>query len=169
MSDAQQERDSRIAADVTEYGWHVVGVGGNDETPADWAYSIGLGHTLGSPEICLFGLRIETMMTIVNVAGQAVRDGNPMEPAQLRDDILNDYPVAIRPVHPSWFQDFFGAGIDFYRTRELAVLQLFWPDAEGRFPWDDQVHEYCRSSQPLLWIPKEQAEGPWAELDRPNP
>ncbi|MFV8050288.1 DUF4262 domain-containing protein [Mycobacterium sp. 48b] len=165
MGKASEDRDSRITADVADHGWHVVGVGGGDETPADWAYSIGLWHTLRRPEICLFGLRIETMMSIVNIAGQEVRDGNPLEPGQLRDDILNDYLVAVREAHPSWYRDFFGAGIDYYRAGEFPVLQVFWPDAEGRFPWDDQVQEYCRAAQPLLWIPKEQTVGPWAELD----
>lgn len=164
MSDATEERDSRIAGNVTDHGWHAMGVGAEGEAPADWAYSIGLWHTLRSPEVCLFGLRIETMMTIVNIAGQEVRDGRPLELGQVRGDILDDYPVAVRDVHPSWQRDFFGAGTDFYQGPFPAV-QLFWPDRDGRFPWDDKVQEYCRASQPLLWLPKDQTIGPWAELD----
>ncbi|MFD5097886.1 DUF4262 domain-containing protein [Streptomyces albidochromogenes] len=49
---AWDERDSQISASVTDFGWHVMGVGAGDEAPADWAYSIGLWHTLRSPEIC---------------------------------------------------------------------------------------------------------------------
>lgn len=153
MSDASEERDRRIAADVTDHGWHVIGVGAGGEPPGDWTYSIGLWHTLRSSELCIFGLRIETMMTIVNIAGQEARGGNPLESGQTRDDILNDYSVAVREVHPSWYREFFGAGIDFYQA-PFPVVQLFWPDADGRFPWDDQAQEYCRASQPLLWIPK---------------
>ncbi|MEV5078760.1 DUF4262 domain-containing protein [Streptomyces sp. NPDC056159] len=61
--------------------------------------------------------------------------------------------------------DFFGAGIDYYQAPPLPVMQLFWPDKEGRFPWDGQAEEYCRASQPLLWIPKDETSGPWADLD----
>lgn len=164
MSDAPEERDSRISANVTDHGWHVMGVGAGGEAPADWAYSIGLWHTLRSPEVCLFGLRIETMMTIVNVAGQEVRDDRPLESGQVRDDILDDYSVVVREVHPSWYRDFFGAGIDFHQAW-FPVVQMFWPDRDGRFPWDEQVQEYCRAGQPLLWIPKEETTGPWTELD----
>ncbi|MCG7609465.1 MULTISPECIES: DUF4262 domain-containing protein [Mycobacterium] len=164
MSDVPEERDSRISANVADHGWHVMGVGGGGETPADWAYSIGLWHTLRSPEVCLFGLRIETMMTIVNVAGQEARDDRPLESGQVRDDILDHYSVGVREVHPSWYRDFFGAGIDFHQAR-FPVVQMFWPDRDGRFPWDEQAQEYCRASQPLLWIPKEETSGPWAELD----
>ncbi|MBU9766202.1 DUF4262 domain-containing protein [Mycobacterium sp. TNTM28] len=46
MSDATEERDNRIAGNVTDHGWHAMGVGAEGEAPADWAYSIGLWHTL---------------------------------------------------------------------------------------------------------------------------
>jgi hypothetical protein len=161
---AWEERDSRITTSVTDFGWHVMGVGAGGDTPADWAYSIGLWHTLRSPEVCVFGLRVETMMPIVNTAGTAVRDGHPLEPDQRRDDILNGYEVAVRPVHTSWYGDFFGAGIDFYQAPPLPITQLFWPDKAGRFPWEEGTEEYCRTSQPLLWIPKGETTGPWSEI-----
>ncbi|MCM2425201.1 DUF4262 domain-containing protein [Streptomyces sp. RKAG337] len=161
---ARDERDRQVASSVSDFGWHVMGVGAQNETPADWAYSIGLWHTLRSPEVCVFGLRVETMMRIVNTAGAAIRDGHPLAPDQRRDDILNDLDVAIRPVDSSWYQDFFGAGIDFYQAPPLPVTQLFWPDKAGRFPWEDGVEDYCRTSQPLLWISKQETAGPWADV-----
>ncbi|MFD5570864.1 DUF4262 domain-containing protein [Streptomyces cadmiisoli] len=162
---AWEERDGRTAANVSEHGWHVMGVGAGGEAPADWAYSIGMWHTLRSPEVCVFGLRIETMTTVVNVAGREIRNGHALEADQVRDDVLNGFPVTVRPVHTSWYRDFFGAGIDFYQAPPFPVMQLFWPDREGRFPWDDRAEEYCRASQPQLWIPKEETSGPWAALD----
>ncbi|MFE7388305.1 hypothetical protein [Streptomyces sp. NPDC057582] len=66
---AREERDSCVSASVTDFGWHVTGVGAGGDAPADWAYSI------------------------------------------------------------------------------------------------DEVEEYCRASQPLLWIPKGETTGPWADLD----
>ncbi|MER8034866.1 DUF4262 domain-containing protein [Streptomyces hydrogenans] len=41
----------------------------------------------------------------------------------------------------------------FYRRPPLPVLQVAWPDAEGRFHWDDQADEKHRESQPRLWLP----------------
>ncbi|CAL9379960.1 MULTISPECIES: DUF4262 domain-containing protein [Streptomyces] len=161
---AWEERDRRTAASVTEFGWHVMGVGANGSAPADWAYSIGLWHTLRSPEICVFGLRVETMMSIVNTVGTAVREERPLEPDQRRDDILNGYQAAVRPVHPGWYLDFFGAGVDFYQAPPLPIAQLFWPDKAGRFPWEEEAEEYCRASQPLLWIPKDETAGPWSGI-----
>lgn len=103
-------------------------------------------------------------MRVANAAGAAVRDGNPLETDQRRGDVLNGYDVVVRPVHPSWYHDFFGAGIDFYQTPPLPITQLFWPDMDGRFPWVDGADERCRTSQPLLWIPKDETTGPWTEV-----
>ena len=78
-----EERDGRIAKNVVDYGWHVMGVAG-DDAPGDWGYSIGLWHTLRSPEVSVFGLPSQTAMRVANAAGAAVRDGNPLEPDQRR-------------------------------------------------------------------------------------
>lgn len=161
---AYEVRDSRIAKSVKDFGWHVMGVWGGDEAPADWAYSIGLWHTLRSPEICVFGLSAQTGMKVANAAGYGIRDGLPLEPNQRRDDVLDGVGVVVRPVHPSWYKAFFGAGLDFHRRPPWPVTQLFWPDKAGRFPWEDEADEYCRASQPLLWLPKDQTEGPWSRV-----
>ena len=79
-------------------------------------------------------------------------------------DVLNGYDVVIHPVDPSWYRDFFGAGLDFYQTPPLPITQLFWPDKAGLFPWEEGVDQHCRAVQPLLWLPKEQTTGPWTEL-----
>ncbi|MFJ4889060.1 MULTISPECIES: DUF4262 domain-containing protein [unclassified Streptomyces] len=158
-----EERDSRIAKSVADFGWHVMGVAGGD-APSDWGYSIGLWHTLRSPEVSVFGLPSQTAMRVANAAGAAIRDGNPLEPDQRRGDVLNGYDVAVRPVHPSWYHDFFGAGIDFYQTPPLPIMQLFWPDKDGRFPWEEGADERCRMGQPLLWIAKDETTGPWTEI-----
>ncbi|WP_404959365.1 DUF4262 domain-containing protein [Streptomyces sp. 147326] len=158
-----EKRDALTTKNVADYGWHVMGVAGGD-SPGDWAYSIGLWHTLRSPEVSVFGLPSQTAMRVANAAGAAIRGGNPLGPDQRRDDVLDGCDVIVRPVHPSWYYDFFGAGIDFYQTPPLPITQLFWPDEDGRFPWDEGADEHCRTSQPLLWIPKEESAGPWTEV-----
>ncbi|WP_024877662.1 DUF4262 domain-containing protein [Saccharomonospora piscinae] len=156
------ERDSRIAESVKDCGWHVMGVAGGD-APGDWGYSIGLWHTFRSPEVSVFGLPAQTAMRVANAAGAVIRNGNPLELGQRRDDVLNGYDVAVRLVHSSWYRDFFGAGLDFYQTPPLPITQLFWPDKVGLFPWDEGVDEHCRAVQPLLWLPKGETTGPWTD------
>ncbi|MEU0033575.1 DUF4262 domain-containing protein [Streptomyces sp. NPDC006333] len=59
-----EERDSRIAKSVADFGWHVMGVA-DDDAPGDWGYSVGLWHTLRSPEVSVFGLPSQTAITRV--------------------------------------------------------------------------------------------------------
>ncbi|MGF1425847.1 DUF4262 domain-containing protein [Kitasatospora sp. LaBMicrA B282] len=159
-------RDSRIAESIRTYDWHVQGVMSGGDLPGDWSYSIGLWHTLRSPEVSFFGIPMQTGMQIVNTLGHRIRDGHPLEPDQWREDVLGGgVPVAIRPVHPSWYLSFFGAGIDFYQRPPWPVTQMFWPDKQGRFPWEEGVEETCRLLQPLLWIPREDSHGPWSGPD----
>ncbi|PYC67852.1 DUF4262 domain-containing protein [Streptomyces tateyamensis] len=161
-------RDSLISKNIREYDWHVQGVAGVAAgLPGDWSYSIGLWHGLRSPEVSFFGIPMQTGMSIVNTLAHRIREGRPLEPDQRRDDVLGGgFSVAIRPVHPSWYYDFFGAGVDFYQRPPLPITQMFWPDKQGRFPWEDDVEESCRAAQPLLWIPREQSPGPWAVEDQ---
>ncbi|MFF4838381.1 DUF4262 domain-containing protein [Streptomyces sp. NPDC001315] len=93
-----------------------------------------------------------------------MRNGSPVIPDQRRDDIFDNFPAVIRPVHESWCKHFFGAGLDFYQVSPLPMAQLFWPDRDGRFPWEDGAADYCRDNQPLLWIPKSDTPGVWGAI-----
>jgi hypothetical protein len=158
------ERDRRIAGKIRQFGWNVNGVAGGS-TP-DWAYSIGIWHTLRAPEVCVFGLPAQTGMRIVNVVGELIRDGERLHDGQKRDDVLNGYDVVLRSARQQWYRRFFGAGIDFYRQPPLPMVQVIWPDREGRFPWEAEVEESCRRSQPSLWMPPDDhPPGPWTETD----
>lgn len=149
---------------VREHGWHVMGVGGGHAP--DWAYSIGLWHSHRSPEVCLAGVPLNTAMQLVNIIGGQIRDGRPLAPDERRDDVINGYPVAIRPVHPGWYKALFGAGLDYARQPPWPMVQAFWPDKSGLFPWEKGFDEGLREAQPLLWLPRaEHPAGAWTEED----
>jgi hypothetical protein len=153
---------------VQEHGWSVVAVAAEHELPG-WAYSVGMGHTLRSPEVCMFGLRGRDMHAWINAVGQQVRAGQPLRAGEERLGVLDGFPVVVRPVHPSWFDDLFGLAADFYRGTPPRMTQLIWPDRHGVFPWRPGAGRRCRAHQPWLWLPKaDHPPGPWtrlAELD----
>lgn len=158
------DRDRRTAEHITSYGWSAVGVSG-DETD-DWTYTVGLWHTLGSPEVAIFGLSPEIGTQIVNTVGDQVRDGRPLEPDERRADVVEGYDLAVRPVHPSWYMDFFGTAVDFYQQPPLPVVQLFWPDPQGRFGWERGADPGCARRQPMLWLDKQDhPRGAWTDQD----
>jgi Domain of unknown function (DUF4262) len=158
-------RDRQTAQFVRDYGWNVTGVAADEQTPG-WAYSIGLWHTLGSPEVVVFGLSIEPMMGMVNIVGDQIRDGQALQPDQRRAGVIEGFEVIVRPVHPDWYGDFFGAAIDFYQEPPLPIVQLVWPDKQGRYPWDTGAHAALFEQQPMLWLSKhDHPRGVWTDHD----
>ncbi|WP_234338287.1 DUF4262 domain-containing protein [Streptomyces sp. NRRL F-5727] len=76
-----------------------------------------------------------------------------MADGQSHPDVVDGYQVALRHVDRGWYRTFFGRAIGFYRRPPLPVLQVAWPDVNGRFHWDEQADERHRESQPQLWLP----------------
>jgi hypothetical protein len=154
---------------VTEHGWSVVGIGSEDDVPA-WAFTVGLWHTLGSPEVAMFGLRLPDMQRWLNQLGGQIRDGQPLAADERRDGVLDGFPLAIRPVHPSWYPRVFGSAVNFYQRPPLPIVQAIWPDRTGLFPWQDGSGDNCRANQPWLWLPyDDHPPSIWADLDAVTP
>ena len=68
-----------------------------------------------------------------------------------------------------WVPTFLGNAAWFYRSPDFPVLQCFWPDAQGRFPWDPACDPDWRQDQPLLYeADRERALSPAliADLER---
>jgi hypothetical protein len=146
------ERD--VAWHVRSHGWSVIALPEEHELPG-WAYSVGLRHSVGAPEVCMFGLRVGDMHTWLNAVGERVRDGLELRPGTLVHDVLDGHPLLVRPVHPSWHADLFAFAVDFYRQPPLPMVQLIWPDRHGLFPWEPGAGARCQRDQPSLWLPKD--------------
>lgn len=159
------DRDRRNADTIQQFGWSSVGVHGDGQTPG-WAYSIGMWHSLGHPEVAVFGFGSMAMMKVVNVVGDRVTQGKPFKPNERRSDVIERYDVAIRPIQPKWYKSFFGAAIDFYQVPPLPMLQLIWPDRDGRLPWEPDADPAFAHLQPMLWLkPEDHPAGIWTEYD----
>jgi len=73
----EDDYDRKLLHDVKEHGWHLVGIDDEDEGPA-YVFSVGIFHTLGHPEICMFGLSsTQTMGEIINGIGDLIKSGQP--------------------------------------------------------------------------------------------
>lgn len=117
-----------------------------------WAFTIGLGHTFGHPEISMFGLRPGDMASWLNQLGERVGSGHTLVDEQLVDDVLPSAPLIIRSIHRSWFPELFGTAMWFTQHPPLRVLQAVWPDRHGLFPWDETAGVRCRLDQPQAWL-----------------
>jgi len=131
-----------IAWHVQSHGWSVVALPEEHGLPG-WAYTIGLPHSLGAPEMCMFGLGVRDMHHWLNEVGDRVRAGLRLRPGTMIDDVLDGHLLVVRPVHESWHADLFAFGLDFHRAPVLPMVQLVWPALAGG------------DEQPSLWLPKD--------------
>ncbi|GGX69215.1 hypothetical protein GCM10010515_40970 [Streptomyces fructofermentans] len=124
-----------------------------DEIGPGFAYTIGLAHTHGGPELAMFGLDVHAMHRVLNTLGEKAAAGETLAAGQDHFDVADGHRVALRQVDRGWYRTFFGQAIGFYRRPPLPVLQVAWPDPESRFHWDERADMSHRESQPQLWLP----------------
>ena len=142
---------ARIRADIDAYGWHLIKVAPDVEGPG-FAYSIGLHESFGHAEVIIFGLPLDVMHTMINTVGEEVRRGIGFGDGSVSDEVLEGRPVRFRAVRPVHFGEFVGQAAEYYGLDGFAVLQCYWPDTSGRFPWQPGCSRIVVESQPSLQV-----------------
>ena len=171
------DHDRKLLADVQEHGWHLVMIR-DDALTAGWVFSVGMWHTLTSPELAIFGMEGPHAGNVINQIGDQVRSGLSLGPDVVVSGVLEEgRTVGFRPVDDSWYRPMFGYATWFGQEPPLPIAQAVWSDTAGRFPWDEGG-DRDGVSQPSLWIPADQhpigpwsgmlKEGGWAFPDRPD-
>jgi hypothetical protein len=170
----RQDEESHIR----EYGWSAMGVFPTEENdlPYEFLYTIGLPLKY-LPELIVFGLpghQAHSLMSAI-VAKVTELDDKPRD-GHVIDGIAN-VPFVLRDV-PSGeaIEEFLIQSREFYRwadrngiedmippggTESFPVMQVVWPDDEGRFPWDEGMREKWR-------VPQELIVKPWEAPDASN-
>ena len=153
----------RIHADVRRFGWHGVRVKGRSGG-AGYLFTVGLWQTYRHPEILLFAPEEDPsgMLKPLQKVCQAVSEDTVFSAEQAHPRLFDDFPGVFGEVDPTWYGEYFGAARAFYGDESFPALQLFWPDRQGLFPWEDSCAAPVRAWQPLLF-----EEAP-AEAPRPG-
>jgi hypothetical protein len=143
--------EAKLVADVRDYGWHCVLVGDgedDDAPPGDppFAYTVGLTHTYGHPELVLVG-RWQYAHGILGAAVELVHEGARLAPGDESDEVLEGYPVRFGAVADDRRRELLTHAGWLYGDRPFAALQVILPDGAGRMPDDPGYDGY---PQPLL-------------------
>jgi hypothetical protein len=142
--------DVKLLSDVEQHGWHLVRIGDDEDGPA-YVFPAGIFHTLGKPEICIFGLRdTGAMGQILNGIVELMKSREDVEDWYASEDVLEGYSCVFREVSPSKYQEYFGYARWFYEGDQFSMLQCVWPDQSGHFPWSSEFNSQMLESQPVL-------------------
>lgn len=145
----QDEAEAKLLALIKEHGWAIQLVGSGDGEP-EFAYTVGLVRAFDHPEIIIFGQKFQLMKGLLNFCGEEIRRGERFENGKDEDGILGDYTVTFRSVPASQYPTYVGWAAWFNQDWNFPVLQLIYPDLEGRWPWDEGVHPGFVNQQPVL-------------------
>ena len=143
------EVDQRVALDIERHGWHVVLVPPEADSPG-WAHSIGLWQRYEHPELLVFGSEPRQLGALVNALGERVRGGRRFAEGAEEAGVLQGLPFAFRAVAKRWTNVFLGNAAWHYQSERFPALQGFWPDRNGRFPWDADCTPEVAAEQPQL-------------------
>lgn len=146
---AEDDFDRRLFENVREVGWQVNLIEADDEGPA-FAYSVGLFHSFGRPEVVVFGQAPEVMHGMVNRVGEHFREGGTYSDWEQATGVLDDFAVMFREVQKKYYQEYLGYARWFNRGDHFPTLQCVWPDTAGRFPWHRTPHPAMAARQPIL-------------------
>jgi hypothetical protein len=153
LPEPDDDDDRSILGDIQEVGWSVLYI--EDETDDDspnFGFSVGIFHSLGHPEILLMGMPEEDTSAMINLIGDAIRDGQRFE-AGSTFDAIPTLPLRFVTMDESHYEDYVGYDLWFYQGRPFPILQAVWPDDEKRYPWEPGYDEALRQFQTLLGEP----------------
>lgn len=143
--------EAKVLEDVTEYGVHIVHVLEDDEEEgARFSYTVGMWHSFRQPEVIVFGLPEAVAHDLLNVAADEAGNGAELTAGSRHDGFLEGYPVRFLAVEPADYPDYVGVGQWAYGDAEFPVVQLVYPDKQGRWPWDEATAAGFRATQPVL-------------------
>jgi hypothetical protein len=151
--------EQQILAAVDTEGLHIEVVKPEKKGSPAWAYSIGLQKTMQQPDIIIFGLRPATMQQLIGNAAERMREGVVYGDGLEDDGLLQGYTCVFKSVREIWYDVTVKHARWFYGGSNFPLLQLYWPDRNGKFPWDPECQPEVRSLQPRLHVADIEASG----------
>lgn len=147
--------EDKIAEVVNEHGWYAASV--SDHEPP-FLYTIGLMQTSNHPEFILFGLEAKVSHTLISQLVRDIRAGQSYAVPGVQEVCIGggELRLGFRPVHPTQHELYLGYAMGYCRyigrSGELQAVQVFWPDNEGKLPFEVDCDLSVSQLQPRLDI-----------------
>jgi hypothetical protein len=165
----EDDEERAAVATVRRSGWEVVLVGADGDAAPAFAYTVGLPHRVGHPELLISGLRTEVMQHVLNEIADGLVGGLTVQPGDGLEGLLVGVPLLVEQVSDAALERTVTWSSWFHRRRSSA-LQLVWPDAGGRFAWQPGANPFLHGAQPPSWrVPSARTGGFATDPDWPFP
>lgn len=149
---ARTAGEAKALNDIERYGLHVLHVLPEDDRP-NFSYSIGIEATLKMPEAIVIGLRPEVAQYMINEFYRKAKAGENVGAGALVADLIDGFECRMSPVDATRFRAAFGWASWLHGGKPFRVLQIVYPDLDGRWPEDPEVDPALHLQQPILENP----------------
>src|ERR1051326_978968 len=147
----QDDSDRKLLDDVIEHKCHIIGIPEGPHGPS-YSFSVGLFLHFEHPEIIIFGLPYTVAATAINDIRTFIEQGRFFKAGDISEQIFAGYPGAFIDVSRAFYPYYLGTAIWFYRSinNGFPVMQIVWPDKNGKFTWQEGYDVHYNARQPLL-------------------
>lgn len=136
--------------DIDTYGLHILSVAEDGALPP-FSYSIGIGQSLGLPELIVVGLRHEVAQAAINACYALMKAGQKIVPgARVAGLLGGGFECEIVEVSPAHYREYMGWAWWLYDGPGFRAHQIVFPNTAGVFPWEPAADTWFRNWQPLL-------------------
>jgi len=151
LREAEDEADRKLLAKVAKYGWAVMSIsaGESSETEPPFSFTIGLFFHALTPEVIIVGMEAGSAVDVLNAIGNYVMSGKSLHENVIYPELAPGRSVLFKYVSVKHYQAYLGTALWFYHglKRKFPVLQCFYSDEQGRFPWHK---DYIRNKTSAL-------------------
>lgn len=148
----ENDYDKQLHSQIDELGWHNVHIAEENGMPA-FAFTLGHFHKQNHPELIIIGLPAETAHELLNIAVvKIVGAKEAIEPYKKYNDFTESLSVAFVPVDLEHYGEYLGYANWYYGSmpKPFPVMQMVWPDREGKYPWEPGYDKSFLQIQPIL-------------------
>lgn len=143
--------DRKVHEDIKSFGCSVLHIAAEGDLPP-FAYSVGITKSALAPEVVVIGLKQPIAHFVVNEYNRRVRAGIPVSAGERHAGFIEGFEVAAEKVDPSFYKEYFGYNIWFYKGPSFEVIQLIYPNTSGVWPWEPEADKWFKAWQPILTL-----------------
>ena len=137
-----------VVKTIQKHGFFFTYVSDDGQSSSDsFSFTTGLWKTLNFPEIITFGLPREACAALFPDVFDQINHGINL-PFDQPLSHMGNLPIVLSPGRREANNAYLLTANWFYETDDFPVIQLFWPDPEGRFPWESQFDQRFADHQP---------------------